>query len=156
MKIITNSVLSALLIGGIGIIGYSNYYEPVAKTSPDAPNTVDSNGKKLSSMTILKNKLDATSNIRKAQANADIRAREQRHRYFTPNKPRNDRDLQSEVRSKLEMNLPTSSLAVQSDKGIITVAGMLETANSLNRIHTLAQEINGVKGVEVRAIAISK
>ena len=156
MKIITNLFLSALLIGGIGIIGYGNYYEPVAKTSPSAPDTVDSNGKKLTSMTVLKNELDATSKIRKAQVNADIRAREQRHRYLAPDKPRNDRDLQSEVRSKLEMDLPTSSLTVQSEAGIITVAGMVDAETSLERINVLVQEINGVKGVDIRAIAVSQ
>ena len=80
----------------------------VAKTSIDAPNSIETNGKVLDSSTELKNRLDAVSQILRAQANADLRAREKRHRVFGQGKSRSDRDLQSEVRSKLETNLPTA------------------------------------------------
>ena len=154
MKMITDLLLTTLLAGATAIIGYTNYYETVAKTSITAPNSVESKGKLLTNYAGLKNRLDATSNIRKAQTNADIRAREQRYRFFSWGQPRSDRDLQSEVRSKLEINLPSASLAVQSHRGVLTVAGMVETNSQLEQIATLAREINGVSEVEVRATVV--
>ena len=126
--------LGTLLIGATRIIGYINYYEDVAKTSIDAPNSIETSGKVLNSSTELKNRLDAVSKIRKAQANADLRAREQRHRVFGQGKSKSDRDLQSEVRSKLETNLATALLAVKSSQGIVSVAGMVRTPIQLERI----------------------
>ncbi len=64
--------------------------------------------------------------------------------------------LQSEVRSKLEVNLPTAQLAVKAEEGVITVVGIVPTQKELNRIETLAKEIRGVERVKVRAIVPTK
>ncbi|MDJ0571972.1 MAG: hypothetical protein QNJ53_23405 [Pleurocapsa sp. MO_192.B19] len=45
--------------------------------------------------------------------------------FFVKEKVNRDRDLQSEVRSKLETNLATALLAVKSSQGIVSVAGMV-------------------------------
>ena len=140
-----------LLISGVIVLG-ATACSDVAKTSVHAPNSIDTNGEIPTQNILLNNQSDATSAIRRAQANADIRAREQRYDRFGKGGKRADRDLQSEVRSKLEVNLPTAQLAVKAEKGVITVAGIVSTQKELNRIDTLAKEIRGVERVKVTAI----
>ncbi|MDJ0899094.1 MAG: BON domain-containing protein [Xenococcus sp. MO_188.B8] len=151
MKLFTDLVLTALLFGSVNVIRF-NSIEEVAKTSSDAPDSIEV----LVDYTIQKNRQDAVSNLRKAQLNADIRAREQRYLLFGEGKPRDDHDLQSEVRSKLELNLPTASLAVQAKSSLVTVVGTVQEPQHLQKIATLAQEIPGVIQVKVKAIAVNQ
>ena len=151
MKIFTDLLLTTLLISSATIIGYTNYYQNLAKTSNQAPNSIISNGNRLTSYEELKNSLDATSSVRQAQANADIRVREQRHLFFSREKSKSDRNLASQVRSQLELNLPTASLAVKSNQGVVTVAGIVGKKAQLDEIVTLAHEIEGVIDVKVNA-----
>ncbi|MFW6359571.1 MAG: BON domain-containing protein [Chroococcales cyanobacterium] len=123
----------------------------VAKTSVNAPDSVETNGEIPDLDTVLSNKSDALSAIRRAQANADIRAREQRYNWFGFWGDRNDSDIESEVRSKLEVNIPGSQLAVESQEGMVIVSGIVSTYQELKKITPLAQEIRGVKDVYVRA-----
>lgn len=140
-----------LLMSGAIVLG-ATACSDVAKTSVYAPNSIDTNGKIPDLDIILHNQSDASSAIRRAQANADIRAREQRYERFVKEGERADRDLQSEVRSKLEVNLQTSQLAVKAEEGVVTVAGIVTTQDELNQIETLAKEIRGVDRVNVKAI----
>jgi hyperosmotically inducible protein len=96
---------------------------------------------------------DATSETRRNQANADIRAREQRNNALNNSQAqdREDDDIESEVRSKLEVNLPASALVVDTEDGIVTVSGTVPTQQQLDRIAALAKEIKGVKTVNVTA-----
>ena len=144
-----------LLISGMIILG-ATACSDVAKTSVHAPNSIDTNGEIPNFNILLNNQRDATSAMRRAQANADIRAREQRYERFGKGGKRANSDLQSEVRSKLEVNLPTAQLAVKAEEGVITVAGIVPTQKELNRIETLAKEIRGVERVKVRAIVPTK
>ena len=155
MKLFTDLLITTLLFGSIAVIEFHSL-EEVAKTSFDAPDSIENNGIAPDNYTIQKNRQDAVSNLRQAQINADIRAREQRYLLFNKGQPRNDQDLQNEVRSKLELNLPTASLAVQAKEGIVIVAGTVQESKHLDKITTLAQEINGVVNVEVKAIAVAQ
>lgn len=123
----------------------------VARTSTSAPDSINEVGNPPDLDTVLRNESDATNPIRRAQANADIRAREQRYNVFREGKERSDRNVQSEVRSKLEVNLATSQLAVQANQGIVTVTGYVQTQENLERIEPLAREIRGVRDVNVQA-----
>jgi len=123
----------------------------VARTSTSAPNSVNEVGYPPDLDTVLGNESDATNPIRRAQANADIRAREQRYNVFREGEERSNRNVQSEVRSKLEVNLPTSQLAIQANQGIVTVTGYVQTQENLERIEPLAREIRGVRDVNVQA-----
>lgn len=123
----------------------------VARTSTSAPDSINRVGNPPDLDTVLRNKSDATNPIRRAQANADIRAREQRYNVFNEGEERSDRNVQSEVRSKLEVNLPTSQLAVQANQGIVTVTGYVQTEDNLEQIEPLAREIRGVLDVNVQA-----
>jgi osmotically-inducible protein OsmY len=96
---------------------------------------------------------DATSDVRRAQANSDIRAREQRNNAANGGTADNraDNDIQSEVRSKLEVNIPSSKLEVKAKDGAVTVTGAVPTQNDLSKIDTLAKQIKGVKSVTNQA-----
>ena len=158
MKLFTDLLIAILLFGSIAVIEFHSL-EEVAKTSSDAPDSIDALADYTipkDDYTIQKNRQDALSNLRQAQLNADIRAREQRYLLFGQGQPRNDRDLQSEVRSKLEFNLPTASLAVQAQEGLVIVIGTVHDPRHLEKIATLAQEIPGVVNVEVNAIAVTQ
>lgn len=146
MKNLTTLLLTSLL--GLSVAACGN----VARTNPGAPRSIDTVGEAPGLDRVLQNKSDSTSPIRRAQANADIRAREQRYNVFSRGEgARSDRDLQSQVRSKLEVNLPMSQLAVQSNEGVVTVVGYVQTQQALERIEPLAREIRGVRGVNVQA-----
>lgn len=94
---------------------------------------------------------DATSDVRKAQANSDIRAREQRNNATGGDTKRANGDLESEVRSKLEVNIPKSKLEVKAKDGAVTVTGAVPNQTDLAKIDTLAKEIKGVKSVQNQA-----
>ena len=64
---------------------------------------------------------------------------------------RTDADLASEVRSKLEANLPASFLTVEANDGVVTVAGTVPTQEQYERIEPLAREIRGVQKVNIQA-----
>lgn len=153
MKLFTYLVLALLLYGSINVVRFNSIKE-VAKTSFDAPNSVENNGRAPKQSTIERNRQDAISNLRQAQAIADIRAREQRYLLFGNGQPGKNQDLQSAVRSNLEINLPTASLAVQAKSGLVIIAGTVQEPKHLEEIVNLAQEIPGVIQVKVKAIAV--
>lgn len=99
-------------------------------------------------------KEDATSETRRRQLNADIKAREQRNNALNQGSAENraDEDIASEVRSKLEANLPASALVVEAKGGDVTVTGSVPTKQQFNKIGNLVEEIKGVKNVNVRVV----
>lgn len=143
MKTITTLLLSGLLV--VGAAACSN----TAKTSADAPNTTTDTAQAPDTETAQDNQGDATSQIRKNQLESDIRAREQRNDATGDDIARADGDLESEVRSKLEANLPASQLAVAAKDGVVTVSGTVPTQEQHDKIEPLAKEIKGVQGVNV-------
>ena len=61
-------------------------------------------------------------------------------------------DLASEVRSKLEANIPRGKLTVEAKNSEITVSGAVSNQEQLNKIKPLAMEIKGVRSVVVKAV----
>lgn len=159
-KIATFALMGMLLVGTVACSG--------DKTSSNAPNadgtgalpktgTAEGNktapnaaspGASPTTGTVKSNKDDATSEIRRKQLESDIRAREQRTGGDTN---RADSDLSSEVRSKLEANIPKSSLTVTAKNGALVVSGTVPAQNQLAKIEPLAKQIKGVKSVKVAA-----
>ncbi|MEW5859933.1 MAG: BON domain-containing protein [Cyanobacteriota bacterium] len=93
---------------------------------------------------------DAENQTRQAQLESDIRAREQRNNMgLSGDKVRDDDNLASEVRGKLEANIPGSLLTVKAENGVVTVAGTVPNAEELATIDTLAKEIKGVNAVNL-------
>lgn len=143
-KIVPFIIGSLLIVSAIGC-------QDTAKTSSDAPNNTTENVNAPDAQSANQTQNDATSEVRRNQLNSDIRAREQRNDATGGDANRDDDDLKSEVRSKLEANLPASKLAVEAEKGAVTVAGTVPTEEQLQRIEPLAKEIKGVQSVKVEA-----
>ncbi len=101
--------------------------------------------------TVKDNNNDATSKVRRDQLNSDIRAGEQRNNITGGDADRASADLSSEVRSKLEANIPNGSLTVSAKDGAVVVSGTVPTQDQLAKISALAKEIKGVKSVKVAA-----
>jgi hyperosmotically inducible periplasmic protein len=135
----------ALLVGStlmIGAVGCDN----VSKTSSEAPANTDKTISP-SSQATKETKNDATSSTRKAQIESDIRAREQRSNITGGDTKRANGDLQSEVRGKLEANIPTGKLTVDAKDGIVTIGGTVSNKAQLDKIEPLAKQIKGVSSV---------
>ncbi|MGJ5674010.1 MAG: BON domain-containing protein [Nostochopsis sp.] len=149
MRKITLLLISGLLVFSVGC-------ENVSKTSQTAPdNTNVSQVERPNPEQTEDAKQDAQSELRRRQLNQDIRAREQRNNLFNEGSAqnRNESNLESEVRSKLEANIPRGSLTIQaSDGGLITVSGTVTNQQELAKIERLAKEIKGVKTVNVKAV----
>ncbi|MEG4169948.1 MULTISPECIES: BON domain-containing protein [unclassified Microcoleus] len=143
--------LTPILLSGILLFGAAACSEG-AKTSADAPNSTTENTSPPPAETVKKTQGDATSDIRKNQANSDIRAREQRNNVTGGDATRAEGDLESEVRSKLEVNITKGQLTVDAKDGVVTVGGTVPNQTDLAKIEPLAKEIKGVKQVNVTAV----
>jgi hyperosmotically inducible periplasmic protein len=121
-----------------------------AKTSSDAPSSANASVSVSTNSPATQD--DAQSETRRKQLNADIRAREQRNDVVGNPLKRTDSDLASEVRSKLEANIPQGKLTIVAKDSQVTVSGSVANLEQLNKIKTLAMEIKGVNGVMVKAV----
>lgn len=119
----------------------------VARTSGDAPTSID--GEVENPAQVSDALEDASDNTRQAQLNADIRAREERHDMFGEEGERYDSDLESEVRAKLEANIPRAKLTIDANDGNVTIVGTVPDQREYDTIEPLAKEILGVKEVEL-------
>lgn len=145
MKKFTMLVLSSILL--IGTVSCGNN----AKTSMNAPTSTEKMGEIPTSKTAQSNLNDASSNVRRNQLNSDIRAREQRNNLTGGDADRANSDLASEVRSKLEANIPNGSLTVSAKDGAVVVSGTVPVQNQLDKIEPLVKQIKGVTSVRVEA-----
>lgn len=143
--------LIPFLISGVIAIGAFGCANGTEKTSADAPNTANQTTQAPDAGTAQQTQNDATSETRRKQLNSDIRAREERNNATGGDAQRASADLESEVRSKLEANLPASQLAVDAKEGAVTVTGTVPTQEQLQKIDTLAKEIKGVQSVTNKA-----
>ena len=168
MKKLTPFILGAVLMFGVAACND-------AKTSADAPNNAgetnkadqvsnnnpngntgaatsgDQANKAPDADSVKETQKDAQSDVRRAQLNNDIRAREQRSNLTGGDADRAKGDLKSEVRSKLEANIPKGQLTVDAEDGAVTVAGTVPSQQDLAKIERLAKEIKGVTSVTVKA-----
>jgi osmotically-inducible protein OsmY len=146
MKKLTTFLLSGVLL--FGAAACSNN----AKTSADAPNTTEASPKAPDADTVKQDAKDAKSQTRRDQLNSDIRAREQRNNATGGDTKRAEGDLESEVRSKIEANIPNGQIVVKAeDNGAVTVSGTVPTKAQLDKIPSLAKQIKGVKSVTNKA-----
>jgi hypothetical protein len=144
MKFIPLLLTSVLVIGAAGC-------QNAAKTSASAPDNTSESPKSPDVQTTQTNQNDAQSQIRKNQLNSDIRANEQRNNATGGGTNRTGGALATEVRDKLEANIPDSQLAVQAKNGIVTVAGTVANQKDLSKIVPEASKIKGVKNVVNKA-----
>ncbi|AFZ33826.1 transport-associated protein [Stanieria cyanosphaera PCC 7437] len=137
--------LSALLLGSVLMFGAVAC--DGARTSSDAPDTTGGNVN--NPERVQETKEDGVSEVRRDQLNSDIRAREQRNDIAGNQNVRDDSDLESQVRAKLEANIPRSQLRVEAENGTVVVAGTVPSQDEYNKIEPLANEIRGVNAVKV-------
>ncbi len=146
MKKLTGLLITCLLVFGAAACNHS------AKTSESATNNTSTVAQTPSKGETQAAKNDAQSETRRRQLNSDIRAREERNNVAGGGTQRAEGDLASEVRSKLEANIPNGQLTVNAtDDGTVTVSGTVPAAAQLQKINPLAREIKGVKNVVVKA-----
>ena len=148
MKNVTSLLISSLLVFGAAAC------QNPAKTSETAPNATNVAATAPDKGETQAAKNDAQSETRRRQLNSDIRAREQRNNNFNNGSAtdRAARDIASEVRSKLEANIPNGQLTVDASRdGTVTVVGTVPVADQLKKIDPLTREIKGVKNVIVKA-----
>lgn len=143
--------LIPFLISGVLVVGAFGCENGVEKTNTNAPNSANETTQAPTAETAQETQGDATSETRRKQLNADIQAREARNNITGGDTQRASADLESEVRSKLEANLPASQLAVEAEEGAVTVTGTVPTQEQLQKIDTLAKEIKGVQTVTNKA-----
>ncbi len=145
MKKLTVLLLgSTLLFGAVGC--------DVARTSSDAPTSTDG---KVEEVTQVKDsKEDASNEIRQKQLNSDIRAREQRNDIAGDRTKRADSDLESEIRAKIEANIPRAKLTVEAEDGAVVILGTVPDQKEYDTVAPLAQEILGVKSVNIEGVKI--
>lgn len=145
-----NTLKMFLLVGvlAVGSVACSE----TARTSSVAPETTKESAQAPSVDAAKDSKEDATSEVRRNQLNSDIRAREERNNITGGDADRDDGDLASEVRSKLEANLPASALTVEAKEGAVTVSGTVPTQEQFDRIESLSKEIKGVQSVVNKAV----
>ena len=138
-KIILFLLSGTLLFAGIGC--------DVARTSADAPESVEDGAAVENASEVEDTLEDASSEIRQDQLNSDIRAREQRNNLLGDQEQRADSDLESEVRAKLEANIPRSKLTVDAEDGNVSIVGTVPSQKEYDTIEPLAKEILGVTTV---------
>ena len=123
-----------------------------AKTTANAPDSTNTNGEISTEEQSDNTQNDAESPTRRKQLNQDIQAREQRNNMVGDPQQRAEADLASEVRSKLEANIPRGKLTVVANNAEVTVSGMVSNQEQLDKIQPLAMEIKGIRSVVVKAV----
>ena len=139
-----------LLLGLLLMVTISACQE--AKTTANAPDSTNTNGEISTEEQSDNTQNDAESPTRRKQLNQDIQAREQRNNMVGDPQQRAEADLASEVRSKLEANIPRGKLTVVANNAEVTVSGMVSNQEQLDQITPLAMEIKGVRTVVVKAV----
>jgi osmotically-inducible protein OsmY len=148
MKKLTPFLITTVLIFGAAACGET----ATTRSSTEAPANTQEVVETPSPEATQAAKEDAQSELRRRQLNADIRAREQRNNVTGGDTDRAAGDLASQVRSKLEANIPNGLLTVEAaETGAVTVSGTVTNEQQLAKIEPLAKEIKGVKNVVVKA-----
>ncbi|MDF5729229.1 MAG: BON domain-containing protein [Rhizonema sp. PD38] len=138
--------LSLFLLSSILLLG-TVACQDTAKTSANAPDSTKESTDVPDAKTVEANKDDAQSQMRRNQLNADIRAHEERNNAFNKGgTKRTDAALATEVRDKLEANIPGSQLLVDAKDGVVTISGNIFHSQNMKKIE-LAKQIKGVKSV---------
>lgn len=141
-RLATLLLSSTLLFGAVAC--------DTARTSGDAPDSIDEGVSGVEDPAQVEDTLeDATSEVRQEQLDSDIRAREERNDVFGEQEVRDDSDLESEVRAKLEANIPRSKLTVDAENGVVAIVGTVPSQEEYETIEPLAREITGVDDVNI-------
>lgn len=144
------SKLTGFLLGSVLLFGAVGC--DVARTSNDAPTSTD--GTVEEPAQVEETLEDANSEVRQDQLSSDIRAREQRNDIAGDQEVRNDSDIESEIRAKLEANIPRAKLTIQADNGDVVIVGTVPGDKEYSTVEPLAKEITGVNSVNIEQVEI--
>ena len=147
-----NTKTASLLLANFVLVTLVACTDARTTSEAPAPNATSTSSPTASPQNTQAAMSDARDETRKKQLEADIRSREQRNDAMGDTKNRPDSDLASEVRSKLEANIPKGSLTVESKDANVVVSGTVLFLNDLNKVKSLAMEIKGVKTVTIKAV----
>lgn len=150
MKKLTTFLLSGFLLFGAVACGNN-----VAKTSSSAPADTKEAAKAPTTDTVKNDQKDAQDKTRRDQLNSDIRAHEQRNNATNggSDTKRAESALATEVRDKLEANIPNGQITVAATKnGAVTVSGTVPYQAQLSKIEPLTRQIKGVKSVTSKVV----
>ena len=142
--------LAIFLLGGsllFGAVGCD-----VARTSADAPDSADETVE--DPVQVEETLEDANSEVRQDQLSSDIRAREERNDVLGDQEVRADSDIESEIRAKLEANIPRSKLTIDAEDGNVVIIGTVPGEKEYSTIEPLANEITGVNSVNIEQVEI--
>ncbi|MEO1341993.1 MAG: BON domain-containing protein [Cyanobacteria bacterium J06635_13] len=139
--------LTGFLIGGILLFGAVGC--DVARTSADAPSDIEDGAVVENPGAVEETLEDANSEIRQDQLSSDIRAREERNDVLGEQDVRADADLESEIRAKLEANIPRAKLTVDDENGDVAIVGTVPSEKEYESIMPLAEEITGVNNISM-------
>lgn len=142
--------LTTFLLGGVLLLGAVGC--DASRTSSDAPTSLD--GEVEEPAQVEETLEDANSEVRQAQLSSDIRAREQRNDLFGEQGERDESDLESEIRAKLEANIPRAKLTVEAEDGDVMIIGTVPSEKEYLTIEPLAREITGVNSVNIDEVDI--
>lgn len=140
MKKIALMLLSGTLMFGVAACD-------TARTSVEAPDSMNDSAENPAEVD--ETLEDATSEVRQDQLSSDIRAREERNELFGDEEVRADSDIESEVRAKLEANIPRSKLTIDAEDGAVSIVGSVPGEKEYETIEPLANEIQGVDSVSI-------
>ena len=140
MKKLTGLLISSVLLFGAVACD-------TARTSADAPSDVEDGAVVENPGEAEETLEDANSEVRQEQLSSDIRAREQRNDVAGDQEVRDDSDLESEIRAKLEANIPRAKLTVDAEEGNVAIIGTVPSEKEKESILPLAQEITGVNEI---------
>lgn len=130
---------SALLFGAVGC--------DEARTSADAPTDIEEGAVVENAADAEDTLEDANSEVRQDQLSSDIRAREQRNDVAGDQEVRDDSDLESQIRAKLEANIPRAKLTVDAEDGNVAIVGTVPSQEEYDSIMPLSKEITGVNEI---------
>jgi hyperosmotically inducible periplasmic protein len=138
-KFIPVLISGALMVGTLGCTS--------ASTNTNTPDPAKQTAQTPDKKTAQQDQNDGASETRRNQLDSDIRSREQRNDVAGAATIKTDGDLESEIRSKLEANLPASQLTVDAKDGVVTISGTVPTPEQQSKVKTLAMEIKGAKNI---------
>jgi hyperosmotically inducible periplasmic protein len=138
-KFIPVLISGALMVGTLGCTS--------ASTNTNTPDAGNQTAQSPDKQTAQQDQNDGASETRRNQLDSDIRSREQRNDAAGATTVKTDGDLESQIRSKLEANLPASQLTVDAQDGVVTITGTVPTPEQQSKVKTLATEIKGAKNI---------
>lgn len=149
-----NKVIT-LLLSGVLLVSVAAC-DNGTKNSADAPNSTNASPTAPDVESAKDTKKDAQSELRRDQLNSDIKAREQRNNVTGGDTDRAKGDLKSEVRSKLEANIPGSQLVIDATKeGAVDISGTVPNKADKAKIDGLAKQIKGVQSVQSDKVIVA-